>query len=85
MDRATNMFDGQRKPSPGDYTICKCGHLMVFGDDLRVCELTVAQMLQIGGDTRVLLLQKARGVVTSMKEKPSEIDFETATRWEKKA
>jgi hypothetical protein len=64
MDRATNMFDGQQKPRAGDYTVClKCGHLMSFTDDLRMSELTIAQMLQIGGDKRLLLLQRARGEV----------------------
>jgi Zn ribbon nucleic-acid-binding protein len=71
MDRATNMFDGHWKPSPGDFTIClKCGHLMIFADDLRVRELTTAQIVQVAGDKRVLLLQRVRAEV--MKEKSNQ-------------
>jgi hypothetical protein len=70
MDRATNMFDGQLKPSPEDFTIClKCGHLMIFADDLRVRELTTKEIVKIAGDKRVLLLQRARGAVMNERAK----------------
>lgn len=48
-------------PSPGDVTICiTCGHIMAFGDDLTLRELTDAEMYEIAGDERILAVQAAR-------------------------
>jgi hypothetical protein len=64
LDRATNMFDGGWRPSPGDYSICiACGHLMIFADDLRLRELTVMECVEIAGDKRLLALRRVRGFV----------------------
>jgi uncharacterized protein with PIN domain len=51
-------------PDPGDFTICiHCGHLMTFADDLALRDLTDDEMLEIAGDERILLVQKARGMM----------------------
>ena len=49
-------------PTPGDITVCICcGHLMAFGEDLKLRDLTDAEMLLVAGDKRVLAVQLARG------------------------
>lgn len=47
-------------PSPGAITICVyCGHFMAFDDDMSVRELTDEEMLEIGGDRRVIAISQA--------------------------
>jgi hypothetical protein len=57
LDAATAIERGAR-PKPGDITIClDCGHLMAFGDDLRVRPLTDAEMVEVAGDPRIVAAQ----------------------------
>jgi len=54
----------EAKPQPGDITIClRCGHLMAFGDDLALRQLTDAEVIEIAGDERIIAVQKLRGMV----------------------
>jgi hypothetical protein len=51
-------------PSPGDITVCiSCGHVMAFDDDLKLRDLTAAEIAKIAGDRRLLAIQWARGKV----------------------
>jgi hypothetical protein len=57
---ATTDLTGDAVPRPGDYSICiKCGHLMVFNDDLRLREPTDAEIVEVAGDPQMLDMQKA--------------------------
>ena len=63
MDMATCVGSDSR-PKPGDFTVCiRCGHIMIFGDDLRLRELTRDQMHAIAGDERLLAIQRARAKI----------------------
>jgi hypothetical protein len=53
--------DHRGAPASGSISICVyCGHLMAFGDDLRLRPLTDAEMIGIAGDPSVLAVQRAR-------------------------
>ena len=45
-------------PSPGDVALCKCGHIMVYGDRLKLRDPTSAECVEIAGDPDVLAAQK---------------------------
>jgi hypothetical protein len=61
LDCADDFF-GDARPDIGDLTICiKCGHLMVFADDLMLRELTDQEIRDYAGDPRIVKLQNARG------------------------
>jgi Zn ribbon nucleic-acid-binding protein len=61
--------DGQGIPEPGDITVCiQCGHLMAFGDELRLRDLTDEEAKEIVGDERILIIKKARDL--ALKEHP---------------
>jgi hypothetical protein len=58
---ASFSIDDDARPKPGDFTVCiRCGHLMCFGDDLSMRELTDAEMIIIASDQRLLVIQAAR-------------------------
>lgn len=62
LDAATNIDGKAVGVPPGSFTICVyCGHLMVYGDDSRLRELTDAEMIEVAGDPRLLAIQWARG------------------------
>lgn len=51
----------RHKPRPGAITICfDCGHIMAFAADLRLRALTDREMVEIAGDPKLVLVQKAR-------------------------
>lgn len=61
--------DGDNSPNPGDVTVCLyCGHIMSFANDLRLRELTDAEVLAVAGDRRILAIQEARGEFSKMKK-----------------
>jgi hypothetical protein len=61
---ATNCVGADNAPSEGDFTVCMyCGHLMAFGKNLQLRELTDEEMIDIAGDARILAVQKARSMV----------------------
>jgi hypothetical protein len=63
-DAATGVNNDAR-PSPGDVTVCLyCGHIMVFSDDLLMRNPTAAEIHQIAGDPRILMVQRARAKTT---------------------
>jgi hypothetical protein len=60
---------GDAAPSPGDFTICfRCGHVMTFGDDLKLRALTGAEIEELAGDPRLVKMQTARGEVMKLRE-----------------
>ena len=53
--------DLKSAPSPGDVTVCAyCGHIMVFGDNLKLRDPTADECKEIAGDERILTVQKIR-------------------------
>lgn len=55
-------------PEPGDFTVCiRCGHIMAFGDDLHLRDLTDDEMMMVAGDDRVIAIQKARAKIEGEK------------------
>lgn len=67
MDGATGV-DHRSRPKPGHITICiGCGHLMAFADDMRLRNLTDAEMYEIAGDPRLIAVQRARKLAMMMK------------------
>jgi hypothetical protein len=60
-DASTAAF-GEAAPRPGALTVCfYCGHLMAFGEGLRLRELTDAECHAVAGDEGLLKIQRARG------------------------
>jgi rubredoxin len=64
LDGATGIAEDGHKgdlvPDPGDATVCiMCGHLMVFTDELKLRDLTDAEIIKAAGDKRILMAQKA--------------------------
>jgi hypothetical protein len=53
-----------RKPKPGNGSVCvRCGHFMVFADDLTMREPTDEEIIEWGGERKMLFGQKvAHGV-----------------------
>jgi hypothetical protein len=62
LDGATAVVvDEDTSPDPGDLTVCiYCGHLMAFGDDLQLRELTPEEQVYIAGDKRILAVMRTR-------------------------
>lgn len=47
-------------PDEGSITICsECGHIMAFGEGLKLRELSDEEMLEVAGDKRILIAQAA--------------------------
>jgi hypothetical protein len=62
IDAASSLFSKKKKPRPGDFTVCiECGHIMAFAGDLTLRELTSAEMHDVAGNRKILLIQEARG------------------------
>jgi hypothetical protein len=69
MDGASAV-DHRGAPAPGHFTICMgCGHLMAFAGDMRLRDLTDAEMIEIAGDPRVIAVQRARRDAEAIKRK----------------
>lgn len=48
-------------PQPGNIVICiECGHIMAYDNNMQMRKLTDKEMIDIAGDPRILLIQKAR-------------------------
>jgi len=63
LDAATGVLEYgfDATPDPGDLTVCiACGHLMAFGDDLQLRDLTAEEMKDAAGDRRIIAIQEAR-------------------------
>jgi hypothetical protein len=55
---------GNYSPEPGNVTVCwYCGHIMVFGEGLRLRELAPDEIIDIAGDKTILAIQRARSKV----------------------
>jgi hypothetical protein len=65
---AVTSLDGGHRPKPNDITLCLyCGHIMAFGEGLRMRPLTDAEMVEIAGDRTLLKAQRARAAVMGHK------------------
>lgn len=52
---AASAVDDNTRPKRGDVTLCiACGHIMVFGKDMRLRDPTGLEMIAIAGDKRVV-------------------------------
>ena len=50
---------GSSDPEPGDASICLyCGHILIFGDDLKLREPQGREFWELAGDRKVLAAQK---------------------------
>jgi Zn ribbon nucleic-acid-binding protein len=59
VDSATSI-DVNARPKPGAWTVCiKCGHLMVFDDELHLRDLTAAERDEAATDPRIRKIQAA--------------------------
>ena len=59
---AADPTSGGRGPKPGDVAICfYCHHLMVYGDELILRELTDQEIKQVAGEPEIILAMKALG------------------------
>lgn len=55
MDAASPVTGG-RAPQAGDIALCLyCRHLMAYGDDLRIRNLTDEEVIEVAGDREILL------------------------------
>lgn len=69
LNAATKVEGDAAGPEPGNVSIClQCGHVMAFGDDLTLRELTDEEAHEIAGDPVVLKLQRLRGKVMAAKQ-----------------
>ena len=58
---AASGVDHDHRPSPGDVTVClRCGHIMIFAEDLTPRDLTAEEVIEVAGDKRILAIQRAR-------------------------
>lgn len=69
LDCAAHVGDGSVKPSSGDCTICiKCGHVMIFTDELMLREMNAQEQKEIESDPRVAIviagIKKIHGIVS---------------------
>lgn len=54
LDAASQVRDEDR-PKSGDVTVCiGCGHLMAYGDDMVLRELTDDEIIEVAGDPGIL-------------------------------
>jgi hypothetical protein len=69
-DAATH-FGERRNPKPNDISLCYyCGHIQAFGDDLKLRELTSAEMIAIAGDPRIITASAAIIYSKDLKKNP---------------
>jgi hypothetical protein len=60
VDGATSV-GSDAVPEPGDFTVCLyCGHIMAFSKKRRLRNLTGKEIIEVAGDERIILIQKAR-------------------------
>jgi hypothetical protein len=61
LDAATGI-DPNARPKPGDFSVCLgCGHLMAFGNDLRLRPLTAVEVIEVAGNPQLLAAQDFAG------------------------
>jgi len=52
----------RKMPKAGDVSLCRyCGHIAVFGDDLKLREPNGEEIREIAGNPLILLMQRIRG------------------------
>ena len=60
MDGAT-CIGADSAPEPGDASVClNCGHIMAYGDDLKMRNLTDAEVVLFAGNPAIIAIQRAR-------------------------
>jgi hypothetical protein len=58
-------------PNPNDISICMhCGHVAVYGEKLKLRELTDAEVVAIAGDPVIVEAQRLRRSITRCKASP---------------
>lgn len=63
-DAASHFFDENQRPKPGDTSLClRCGHVMIFADDLTMRAPTEQEMNEISRDPEMRRLQAARSEI----------------------
>ncbi len=68
MDAASPVGGG-RGPQSGDVAICLyCRHLMVYGEDLKMRNLTDEEVIEVAGDPEIVLAMKMLGEYENWKE-----------------
>lgn len=68
LDGCSVVDEAFARPKEGDFTICiKCGHLMVFGDGLKLRNPTEEELRDIAGDPRIV---RASTALAAIREKP---------------
>ena len=69
IDAATQLMDAAEDGEalrivPESFGVClKCGHIMMYGADLKLRELTDAEMVEVAGDERIVAFNNKRGTV----------------------
>jgi hypothetical protein len=67
IDAASAPAYRNTSPSSGDVSIClQCGHIMAFAEDLRLRDLTDAEMIEVAGDKALIEMQRARAHAAEM-------------------
>ena len=55
FDGASVVDEVYARPKPGDFTVCiRCGHIMAFGNNLRLRNLTDEEIIEVAGDARIV-------------------------------
>ena len=68
VDMAAGMPWGPRPPRPGDYSMClKCGHLMVFAEDMTLRNPTGKEMIDMAGEIDIFRAQIGRMMIDGRK------------------
>ena len=71
IDGATHVGnDEDTAPDPGHIVVCiYCGHIQAYAEDLQLRELTLAELLDVAGDSRILAIQRTRAIAEKMERK----------------
>lgn len=58
-DAADTVSGNDKPPGVGDYTVCLyCSHLMIYGENMILRNLTDSEMVEIAGDPGLLEAQR---------------------------
>jgi hypothetical protein len=70
LDAASAADGSDVRPNPGDASVClDCGHIMAFGEDMKLRELTEDEMRGIAGDKKILQAMRLIGLYRKMKQR----------------
>jgi hypothetical protein len=67
-DAATSVDLDSAKPGPGDIAVCLyCGHVMAFDEQIRLRNLTDAEVINIAGDPKLVRVGNALKLRANLK------------------